>query len=263
MALQARIKLAAERQTPIDENDAKQAAHLFRVHGALLLENALPIGLIDNIRQYFMDEYAILDRASVESRYLKVGIERFMFSPHLKPPLMDPAIYAAPRILPVLHQLLGDDCIIQSVSVVCAFPGAAVQHVHRDHPQLFAEAGGLNAFFPPYALNVAIPLIDLDEETGTTAVWEGSHRIKSRAEETRYSKPEMEALKGAVLPWPKRGDAYLVDYRLRHTGTANTSDQPRPIIYIVFSRRWFDDRKNFDMQSPLLINRNEQERIPN
>jgi hypothetical protein len=64
------------------------------------------------------------------------------------------------------------------------------------------------------------------------------------------------------MPWPKMGDCYFMDFRLRHAGTPNISDKPRPILYLVYSRRWFQDRKNFDMQSPLLITGDEYERIP-
>jgi ectoine hydroxylase-related dioxygenase (phytanoyl-CoA dioxygenase family) len=182
-----------------------------------------------------------------------------MFTVQLKPPYLDPGLYASPGVMPVVRELLGEDCIIQSFGVVCAYPGARMQHVHRDHPPLFAEAGGLNAFFPPFALHVVVPLIDLDEHTGTTALWEGSHRIKSAREEGRWSKEQMERLEGAVLPMPKMGDSYLMDYRLRHTGTPNISERPRPILYMVYSRRWFLDRRNFEIQSPLQIDRNEFE----
>jgi ectoine hydroxylase-related dioxygenase (phytanoyl-CoA dioxygenase family) len=110
--------------------------------------------------------------------------------------------------------------------------------------------------------DVVVPLVDITQQTGTTALWEGSHRIKSRAEETHRSTAQLERLEGAVLPWPKMGDSFFMDFRLRHTGTPNLGDSPRPILYLVYSRRWFQDRKNFDMQSPLLISREEFENIP-
>jgi hypothetical protein len=89
----------------------------------------------------------------------------------------------------------------------------------------------------------------------------GSHRIKSSAND-RWTSVELANLKGAETPWPQMGDCYFMDFRLRHAGTPNISDKPRPILYLVYSRRWFQDRKNFDMQSPLLITRDEYERIP-
>lgn len=239
-----------------------RAAHGFRVHGALQLDNCFDRQLIARLNEAFVEDYALRDRAVVERACLKVGHERYMFSLRLEPPFTDPALYANPRILPIVRDLLGADCVIQSLGAVCAYPGAPQQHVHRDHPPLFAEAGGLNALLPPYSLHVVVPLIDLDESTGTTALWEGSHRHKSSREETRFSTEQMERLEGAVLPWPKAGDCYLMDFRLRHAGTANVSARPRTIVYVVYSRRWFQDRKNYDVQRPLEITREEYERIP-
>lgn len=264
MPLQARIRYPATDTASRADLTAEfdRAAHGFRVHGALQLERCLDPALIDRLQQAFVRDYASRDRDEIERSCLKVGHGRYMFSLRLEPPFMDPALYANPRIYPVLQRLLGEDCVIQSVGAVCAYPGAPVQHVHRDHPPLFAEAGGLNAFFPPYALHVVVPLIDLDEATGTTALWEGSHRIRTRSEEQRWSRAELERLEGAVLPWPERGDCYLMDFRLRHAGTANRSDGPRTILYLVYSRRWFQDRKNYDLQEPLLIEREEYDRIP-
>ncbi len=240
----------------------KTAAHGFRVHGCLMLQNSLDKQAVQDMQQNFFQHYASQHLDKVEKTCLKVGIGRYMFSVHLQEPYLNPDVYAAPMVLPVVKELLGDDCIIQSIGVVCAYPGAELQHVHRDHPPLFAEAGGLNAFFPPFALHVVIPLVDLNEETGTTAIWEGSHRIKSSREETRWTRAQMEQLHGAVSPWPQMGDCYFMDFRLRHTGTPNRSSRPRPILYIVYSRRWFQDRKNFEMQSPLLLSREQSQRLP-
>lgn len=246
----------------LDSDKVRESAHHFRLHGCLTLENSFDADLVRAMQADFLENYAAKDRAEVEKSCLKVGVERYMFSVQLQPPYLEPGIYACPGVMPVIKELLGEDCILQSFGVVCAYPGAPMQHIHRDHAPLFAEAGGLNAFFPPFALHVVIPLVDLDERTGTTALWEGSHRIKSRREETKWSPEQLERLEGAILPMPKIGDCYFMDYRLRHTGTANRSDKPRPILYLVYSRPWFLDRRNFDIQSPLQISRAEFDRIP-
>ena len=38
---------------------------------------------------------------------------------------------------------------------------------------------GISSLLPAYALTVVVPLIDMDECHGTTAVWPGSHRWTS------------------------------------------------------------------------------------
>ncbi|HKJ17498.1 MAG TPA: phytanoyl-CoA dioxygenase family protein [Xanthomonadales bacterium] len=246
----------------LSTDQIQQSAHHYRLNGCLVMEDSFDPDGVRAMQSDFFENYASKDREVVEKTCLKVGVERYMFSVKLRKPWLDPRIYAAPMVLPIVQELLGKDCILQSVGVVCAYPGAEMQHVHRDHPPLFAEAGGLNAFFPPYALHVVIPLIDLDDETGTTALWEGSHRIKSAQQEARWSEKELRQLKGAILPKPKIGDCYFMDYRLRHTGTPNRSDRPRPILYLVYSRRWFLDRRNFDLQVPLDITPEDYGAIP-
>ena len=246
----------------LTEEHVRQSAHHYRVNGCLILENSFDPEKVRAMQANFMERYVTRDRAEVEKNCLKVGEERYMFSVELTPPWLDPAVYASPDVLPIVKELLGQDCILQSFGVVCAYPGAPAQHVHRDHEPLFAEAGGLNAFFPPYALHVVIPLIDLDENTGTTALWEGSHRIKTAREEHRYSQEQLERFEGAVLPRSRIGDCYFMDYRLRHVGTANRSGGPRPILYLVYSRRWFLDRRNFDLQSPMAISPADYDSIP-
>ena len=37
----------------------------------------------------------------------------------------------------------------------------------------------------------------------------------------------------------------MVDYRLAHCGTKNPSQVPRPILYLVYARKWFTDAENF------------------
>lgn len=248
----------------IDEQKMLLAAHLFRLHGTLSVAQAYEKPAVEKMRDAFFDQYASRDMKEISETCLKVGDKRFMFTVRLEPPFCDPAIYANPVILPIVKEILGPTCVIQSFGAVCAYPGSEMQHYHRDHPWLFQEAGGLNAFLPPFALHVVIPLVDLTEDTGTTALWEGSHRSKSTAEESKYSKAQIDRLEGAAMPYPSMGDCYFMDFRLRHRGTANRSNIARPILYLVYSRGWFDDERNYreGLQEPLLISKEELARVP-
>jgi ectoine hydroxylase-related dioxygenase (phytanoyl-CoA dioxygenase family) len=243
---------------------AYTAAHQFRVHGCLWLENCIHPSKVQAMQDQFLQQYANQDLEQVKKNCLHVGDKRYMFTVKVDGAFADPDVYAAPRIMPVVESLLGKDCILQSVGVVCAYPGSAMQHVHRDHPNLFEEAGGLNSFLPPFALHVVIPLVDLNAETGTTALWEGSHRNRKRSTEGEYSPEQLMRAEGAIHPWPKAGDSYFMDFRLRHGGTANYSSKPRPILYLVYSRRWFQDRPNYESrrQKPIDISQEEYNRIP-
>jgi len=262
--VQAHINYPTNLDDPTLPGQTFTAAHQFRVHGCLWLENSLAREKVQAMQQQFLQQYASQDLSIVQNNCLHVGDQRYMFTVRVDRAFADPDVYAAPRIMPVVESLLGKDCILQSVGVVCAYPGAGMQHVHRDHPNLFEEAGGLNSFLPPFALHVVIPLVDLTEETGTTALWEGSHRLRNRAMEQQYNKEQLLQAEGAELPWPKMGDSYFMDFRLKHAGTANNSATPRPILYLVYSRRWFQDRKNYESrrQKPIEISTEEYDRIP-
>jgi ectoine hydroxylase-related dioxygenase (phytanoyl-CoA dioxygenase family) len=242
-----------------DADVAQRGADLFRVHGSLVLEHVLDPVLVSELHADFIANYSSKSSDDIADSCLSVGANRYMFTIEVKPPWSTPALYAAARIMPVVRDLLGSNCVLMSLGAVCAFPGAQVQHVHRDHPALFGEANLLGPDFPPYALHVVVPLVDLDEETGTTALWEGSHRVTSTRDRERWAR---DGLEGAVMPWPKRGDCYLMDYRLRHAGTPNLSDRPRPILYLIYTRRWFIDRENYDVQSRLRLTPEEFDLIP-
>ncbi len=261
--MEPRIDLASHSVgDPLPQELVEKAANLFRVHGCLLIENVFPVELVEAMRDEFRNRYENLPKDEIGKYCLDVGHERYKFTVSMKQPFNDPGLYASPKLLPIMKEILGHDCVIHSFGAVCAFPGSEMQHFHKDHGPLFVEAGGLNAFLPPYCLRVHLPMIDLDEACGTTALWAGSHREKNNAETKKLGDAVGDGVEGAFMPYPKAGDCYLMDFRLSHRGTANKSDRARTVLYILFSRRWFKDHKNFDRQSRLDIEAAEYEKIP-
>jgi len=252
----------AEDGSDLPPEIVEQANHAFRVHGCLLIENAFPLDLVGAIRDEFHERYEKLPADEIENHCLRVGHQRYKFTVNIEPPFNDPRLYASPKLLPILRQILGPDCVIHSFGAVCAFPGSDMQHFHKDHGPLYAEAGGLNGFLPPFCLRVHLPMTDLDEATGTTALWPGSHRDSTNRETQQLGKSVGDGVAGAFMPYPKMGDCYLMDFRISHRGTPNVSDRARTVLYMLFSRRWFKDHKNFDRQSRLEISPAEYAKIP-
>ena len=160
-----------------------------------------------------------------------VGNGRRMLPIQLENALLDPLIFANPLVAMILHEALGPDYLIDNVTCVTALPGAEAQHLHADHPDLFAEMPETRAQTGCYAATLAIPLIDLSSETGTTELHPGSHLSRDQARRER--------------PYVQAGGGYLIDYRLQHRGLANVSAKQRPILYIVYARPWFTDTVNF------------------
>ena len=158
-------------------------------------------------------------------------------------------VFANDLLLKFLVRLLGDDMHLSNLTVVVSHPGATKQHAHSDHPRLFSEPG-IGPSLPVYAINAAIPLIDVDIEMGPTGVWLGSHR----------SEPKVLTAPTAVSL--QRGDCMLLDYRTLHAGLPNQSGRARPIVYMVYARRWFFDHGNHLRRIPLDMTAEHYDQLP-
>src|SRR5262249_2871394 len=62
----------------------------------------------------------------------------------------------------------------------CSLPSALAQHRHSEGGDLFPLAG-IDKLLPAAAITVGIPLLEMNEVHGTTAVWLGTHRDVSRS----------------------------------------------------------------------------------
>jgi ectoine hydroxylase-related dioxygenase (phytanoyl-CoA dioxygenase family) len=150
-------------------------------------------------------------------------------------------VFANDLLIKFLRPLLGADMRLNSFTVVVSHPGAPRQQAHRDHDHLFPQPG-VATNLPVYAVNAVVPLIDVDLETGPTGVWLGTHRSG------RTVAVQDSAITVAPL---QRGDCMLLDYRTLHAGLPNRSGKARPIVYMVYGRRWFFDDINYMNRIPL------------
>ena len=194
--------------------------------------------LIGEAHDEYMRQYGDLNADDLTAHY-QVGERRVQLPIQLRGPLLDPALYANPLLLGILSGLLGRDILIDNFTCVTALAGAPSQHFHRDHPDPLPLIGpGVVA--PPFAVTVAIPLVDLTPATGTTELYPGSHAAGLSADGKPRQTFEPER------PYLNRGGCILMDYRLWHRGLANSSQQARPVLYIVYARHWFTDNINFN-----------------
>jgi len=207
-----------------------EAADQFEKDGFVILERVFEPTFIDALRAEYERQFP--DIARDPTAYV-VGDRRLQAAVQLTGPFLSPDLYANPIVLALAKAVLGDDILIDNFSLVSALPGAAAQHAHADHPDLFPEHIFSRAVIRPYALNVAIPLIDLTPETGTTKLFTGS--------QNRHWSEDL-----FILPYIARGGCYLADYRLRHFGTENRTSAERPIVYLTFARPWFTDVVNYE-----------------
>jgi Phytanoyl-CoA dioxygenase (PhyH)/SEC-C motif len=241
--------------------ETEAAAHAaFGEHGCVLLRGMFPPATIEAMHQEYVAQFGTLDLAAMQreaerpgpNRFLEVGGARYDITLRMRGAFARPDVFANGRLLKIIGPLLGNDVHLSNLTVVASHPQSTNQHVHRDHPHLFHNPG-VDPSLPVYAINVAVPLIDVDIETGPTGVWLGSHRWPED-NATALSAP-------TVCSW-QRGDCMLLDYRTLHAGLPNRSGRVRPIVYMVYARRWFFDLGNHVRRIPLDMRLEHYNEIP-
>lgn len=254
------ISLADVGDKAIDRLTRDQAVQLFHNHGALWVKNVFSADFVDQLAEAYNERYTTLRVSELKKRYAIVGDHRFMITVDVEAPFDDPALFDNPKLRPVFDELIGKQYLISSFGSVVTFPGADPQPIHFDHPPLF-ESESDCVGLPPYAITMVVPLVDLDESTGSTAIWEGTHQ-QSGVRKRLHKLIETPDFEGAAVPFARKGDVYLMDYRVVHGGTANRGEFPRPILYVVYCRPWFRDGFNFSDQPPISISDSQLKKLP-
>jgi ectoine hydroxylase-related dioxygenase (phytanoyl-CoA dioxygenase family) len=234
--------------------------------GAVRLANLFPMPLLREARRMVLRRH---ESGELRERGLVRDIAgRCTSIVPFEGPFLKPAFYANPRVLEIMDALLGASYCIGSLEAVVALPGAYEQHQHIDGPLRFDRTTGGRkepyrgdlSGLPPYAVGLAVPLCDVGESNGPTAIWPGSHRDALRARppgarEVGRKHPK-ELMTGVF------GSAYLFDYRVFHGGTPNDSRDPRPLLMMVFTRSWFRDPNLDDVFPSVVISPKSLARVP-
>ncbi|MFN2461144.1 MAG: phytanoyl-CoA dioxygenase family protein [Candidatus Velthaea sp.] len=159
------------------------------------------------------------------------GAERYYVTLPFRGVFADPRIAFDPDVLALCERLVGPDMVMCQLASDTPLRGSDMQEVHRDAPPLFAEWGRET---PPFQLAVNIPLVDVTAENGPTEIAAGTHVLAKDEGLARIAAGEI-PLEPLYL---SAGDVVVRDVRHLHRGTPNTTDVPRPMIVIGFSRRW-------------------------
>jgi len=221
---------------------AGKAYGAMRTGGCVLLRGVFPTEMIDGIYREFVARYGTMDFQQMSEQaakplpnpFLEVGGARFEIVPRMQGAFGDPDLFANALLRRFLTPLLGSDMRLSGFTIVVSHPGATLQHIHRDHAHLYDDPS-VGKSLPCYAVNVSVPLIDIDMQTGPTGIWPGSHLWP----EGQTPSPETVT----AVPF-QRGDCVMMDYRTLHTGMPNRGTRIRPILYLVYARTWFFDEVN-------------------
>ena len=111
--------------------------------------------------------------------------------------------------------------------------------IHRDQGQFFPE---LKVPQPPTWMIIHIPLIDFNDENGSTEVWPGSHHIlDTNPKETRLG-PFGGRMEKRASKMPSRrmnvpqGSVIIRDMRIWHRAMPNKSTKPRCMLSLVYRK---------------------------
>jgi tetratricopeptide (TPR) repeat protein len=217
-------------------------ARLFETHGVLQIDNAFPPELIQQLQQAFFERYEPYFYEGEHPDALYLGDKRYMLTVDLDELFGSDAVLNNPIVMPVLRRVLGDACVLGAFTAVISLPGSRDQRLHKDHPPLFPDTEWHHTL-PSFAAQIIVPLIPLNQVSGTTRVYKGTHRTStSTAEDGAHQDP--------TVPL---GGCLITDYRCAHRGLGNRGDVVRPILTLIYNRRWFRDFKNYGQQPPLRV----------
>ena len=234
--------------------------------GAVGFGNLFPMNLLKKLRREVLRRH---ESGELREKGLVRDIGgRYAAVLPFEGPFLDPRFYAPPALLEVLGALLGPGPCIGSLETVIALPGAGEQHQHIDGPIRFDRsiAGKKKAYardlsdLPPFAVTLCVPLCDVNEENGPTALWPGSHRTALLAKPPSESRIRREFPEHHMVG--EFGRSFLFDFRIFHCGLPNYSREPRPLLMFVFTRSWFRDPNLAEVQTGLVITKRSLARVP-
>ncbi len=146
------------------------------------------------------------------------------------------------RLLPLMREVLGGDCVINSFNGLTMVPGGRTQNLHRDSVSLPGHVLYINALHP------------LDDFT----IANGCTRVVPRSQHRPLLPHRPEALNGegdplliehereAIPIEAPAGSVIAYDGGLWHAGSRNTSQAPRRALHLFYSRPWVRPQWDFN-----------------
>jgi ectoine hydroxylase-related dioxygenase (phytanoyl-CoA dioxygenase family) len=234
-----------------DSEQMQSAQDCFVRHGYAILDHIVPEEMIRDLKEEFEGRYAQYVHDHGHDDSVEVGKRRFMIPVKLSGHFGNPQVFANPYVAALIRRILEPDPILEAFGAVVSLSGSEAQHVHADAPHLFTSE--LSLMLPAHALTFALPLVEMNDFHGTTAIWPGSHRWKEYRSEVEPIYPRIPI--GSCLMW---------DFRTFHMGTPNLSREHRPMIYATYAMYWYQDRVNFkkDLLQRLIFDRELVDDLP-
>jgi ectoine hydroxylase-related dioxygenase (phytanoyl-CoA dioxygenase family) len=185
--------------------------------------------------QAWADAFAPLLRAAIDDPTLagERGPSRYYVTLPFEGVFADPHFFDDDDVLAIVERVAGADPVMCQLATDTPLKGSAYQDLHRDTPPLFAEEPALEP--PSYQLAVNFPLCRVTLDNGPLETAAGTHRL-TRDEALAAVADGRLPLQAVTM---ELGDVLIRDVRQIHRGTPNPSDEPRPMVVIGYSRRWY------------------------
>jgi len=213
----------------LTNDQAKAHADEVRATSCTVLRGLFPVATIDAWNAAFQP--LLLRSIATEADNPNRGVNRYYVTLPFHDLWADPEIIDNDAIMAVVEELVGRDGVLCQLASDTPLNGSEHQVLHRDTQLLFPETG---AETPPYQLAINFPLVDVTLENGAMEWSPGSHML-SKAEGMARVENGAAPLQPLTM---QRGDVLIRDVRHIHRGTPNTTDTPRPMVVIGYSRRW-------------------------
>jgi len=152
-----------------------------------------------------------------------------------------------------VRAILGEECRLTVMGCMLSQPGSQTQQWHSDGDHLSEHE-----HLPPYAVNVFVPLVDVDASLGPTEFVPTTHLL--------FNYDPALPVPSVTIPTPA-GECLLFDYRVKHRGLGNRGTHARPMMYITYGTKAWADRDNFSRKRyaklpPLLEQRPPRSALP-
>jgi len=165
------------------------------------------------------------------------GFARYSFGPQMHNPE-----WAMLADLPAIHAIV--EQVFGSPKFICtggggdySVPGAKIQQLHADIPEFFKDRFGQVTVHdvPAPFIVVNFTMVDFTKENGAIRFVPCTQRSRAPIPSLE---DEPEWMRNSILCAPA-GTAIVRDVRCWHGGTANTSNQIRPMTSVGYFAPWF------------------------
>jgi ectoine hydroxylase-related dioxygenase (phytanoyl-CoA dioxygenase family) len=219
------------KETSMPDLSSEQLDHCaatFERDGMVILKHHFPRQKLATWREAF--EPLLRERVASGATAVR-GNNRHYITLPFNGVFADESIFCDAAILGIVERVAGDDPVMCQLASDTPLRGSTYQDIHRDTPPLFDALPEM----PAFQLAVNFPLCDVSLENGPFETTLGTHRM--RLEEAMKAWSENRASLHTIPM--ELGDVMIRDVRALHRGTPNTTDEPRPMVVIGYSRSWY------------------------